>query len=113
MAHFKKYAEKPGDGPDKQSNYKPAPGDKGAKTKLSKHTIKYRKMYGEDAVDVAKQKIASKNQKTDSHRNTDRQHKPTTKRQTTTTKQNTIIIIISEIMTHWNIHLKKVKHLRQ
>tara|TARA_A100001035_G_scaffold243789_1_gene211087 strand:+ start:4287 stop:5471 length:1185 start_codon:yes stop_codon:yes gene_type:complete len=58
MAHFKKYAEKPGDGPDKQSNYKPAPGDKGAKTKLSKHTIKYRKMYGEDAVDVAKQKIA-------------------------------------------------------
>ena len=57
MAHFKKYAEKPGDGPDKQSNYKPAPGDKGAKTKPSKHTIKYRKMYGEDAVDVAKQKI--------------------------------------------------------
>ena len=58
MAHFKKYAEKPGDGPDKQSNYKPAPGDKGAKTKLSKHTIKYRKMYGEDAVDIAKQKIS-------------------------------------------------------
>ena len=57
MAHFKKYAEKPGDGPDKQSNYKPAPGDKGAKTKLSKHTIKYRKMYGEDAVAVAKKKI--------------------------------------------------------
>ena len=57
MAHFKKYAEKPGDGPDKQSNYKPAPGDKGAKTKLSKHTIKYRKMYGEDAVEVAKKKI--------------------------------------------------------
>ena len=57
MAHFKKYAEKPGDGPDKQSNYKPAPGDKGAKTKLSKHTIKYRKMYGEDAVELAKQKI--------------------------------------------------------
>ena len=57
MAHFKKYAEKPGDGPDKDSNYKPAPGDKGAKTKLSKHTIKYRKMYGEDAVEVAKKKI--------------------------------------------------------
>ena len=57
MAHFKKYAEKPGDGPDKDSNYKPAPGDKGAKTKLSKHTIKYRKMYGEDAVAVAKKKI--------------------------------------------------------
>ena len=57
MAHFKKYAEKPGDGPDKDSNYKAAPGDKGAKTKLSKHTIKYRKMYGEDAVAVAKKKI--------------------------------------------------------
>ena len=57
MAHFKKYAEKPGDGPDKDSNYKSAPGDKGAKTKLSKHTIKYRKMYGEDAVAVAKKKI--------------------------------------------------------
>ncbi len=57
MAHFKKYAEKPGDGPDKDSNYKPAPGDKGAKTKLSKHTIKYRKMYGEDAVAVTKKKI--------------------------------------------------------
>ena len=57
LAHFKKYAEKPGDGPDKDSNYKPAPGDKGAKTKLSKHTIKYRKMYGEDAVQIAKQKI--------------------------------------------------------
>jgi hypothetical protein len=28
--------------------YKPAPGDANAKTKLSKHTIKYRKMYGED-----------------------------------------------------------------
>ena len=57
MAHFKKYAEKPGDGPDKDSNYKPAPGDKGAKTKLSKHTIKYRKMYGEDAVAITKKKI--------------------------------------------------------
>ena len=60
MAHFKKYAEKPGDGPDKQSNYKPAPGDKGAKTRLSKHTIKYRKMFGdatEDAVELAKKKI--------------------------------------------------------
>ena len=57
MAHFKKYAEKPGDGPDKDSNYKAAPGDKGAKTKLSKHTIKYRKMYGEDAVAITKKKI--------------------------------------------------------
>jgi hypothetical protein len=28
--------------------YKPAPGDAKAKTRLSKHTIKYRKMYGDD-----------------------------------------------------------------
>ena len=52
-AHFKKYAEKPGDGADKDSNYKDAPGDIGkdgkrVKTKLSKHTKNYRKMYGED-----------------------------------------------------------------
>jgi len=43
--HFTKGAEKSDDDP---SAYKPAPGDKGAKTKLSKHTKKYRKMYGED-----------------------------------------------------------------
>ena len=42
--HFTKGAEKSDDDP---SAYKPAPGDKGAKTKLSKHTQKYRKMYGE------------------------------------------------------------------
>ena len=42
--HFPKGAEKSDDDP---SAYKPAPGDKGAKTKLSKHTQKYRKMYGE------------------------------------------------------------------
>jgi hypothetical protein len=29
--------------------YKPAPGDATAKTKLSKHTVKYRKMYGKGA----------------------------------------------------------------
>ena len=46
--HFTKGAEKSDDDP---SAYKPAPGDKGAKTKLSKHTQKYRKMYGEDAED--------------------------------------------------------------
>jgi len=57
-AHFKKHAEKPGDGPDKQSNYKPAPGDARAKTKPSKHTLKFRKMFGEnDMVDLAKQRI--------------------------------------------------------
>ena len=46
--HFTKGAAKDDDDP---SAYKPAPGDKGAKTKLSKHTQKYRKMYGEDAED--------------------------------------------------------------
>ena len=47
-AHFKKYAEKPGMGKDKQSNYKPAPGDSSAETKPSIHTKKYKAMYGED-----------------------------------------------------------------
>lgn len=58
-AHFKKYAEKPGDGPDKQSNYKPAPGDARAKTKPSKHTLKFRQMYGEqdNRTDLAKKRI--------------------------------------------------------
>ena len=46
--HFTKGAAKEDDEP---SAYKPAPGDKGAKTKLSKYTKKYRKMYGEDAED--------------------------------------------------------------
>ena len=46
--HFTKGAAKADDDP---SAYKPAPGDKGAKTKLSKYTKKYRKMYGEDAED--------------------------------------------------------------
>ena len=32
---------------DNPAAYKPAPGDKGAKTKLSKYTKKYRQMYGE------------------------------------------------------------------
>ena len=42
---------------DNPAAYKQAPGDKPAKTKPSKHTLKYRRMYGEDAVDLAKQKI--------------------------------------------------------
>ena len=51
-AHFKKHAEKPGDGADKDSNYKDAPGDIGkdgerVKTKVSKHTKKYKDMFGE------------------------------------------------------------------
>ena len=51
-AHFKRYAEKPGDGADKDSNYKPAPGDfkdgERVKTKVSKHTKKYHQMFGEE-----------------------------------------------------------------
>ena len=58
-AHFKKYAEKPGDGPDKQSNYKKAPGDARAKTKPSKHTLKFKQMFGDDVdhSDIAKKRI--------------------------------------------------------
>jgi hypothetical protein len=54
LAHFKKYAKMSDDNP---AAYKPAPGDATAKTKPSKHTLKYRKMYGEDAVELAKKKI--------------------------------------------------------
>jgi len=36
------------------SAYEPAPGDKTAKTKLSKHTLKYRKMYGEEITEEEK-----------------------------------------------------------
>ena len=57
-AHFKRHAEKPSDGPDKDSNYKPAPGDfkdgERVKTKLSKHTKKYRDMFGEETLEEAK-----------------------------------------------------------
>ena len=44
-AHFKKGAAKSDDDP---SAYKPAPGDKGAKTKPSKHTKKFKQMFGEE-----------------------------------------------------------------
>ena len=40
--HFKKDKYKKGD-----TDYKPAPGDAGAKTKPSKHTKKFKQMYGE------------------------------------------------------------------
>jgi nicotinamide mononucleotide adenylyltransferase len=53
-SHFKKHAKMSDDNP---AAYKKAPGDATAKTKLSKHTIKYRKMFGEDAVELAKKKI--------------------------------------------------------
>jgi len=48
-SHFKKMADKPD---DQKSAYKPAPGDARAETKPSKHTQKYKAMYGED-VDAA------------------------------------------------------------
>tara|TARA_B100001248_G_C27382866_1_gene458002 strand:- start:760 stop:1956 length:1197 start_codon:yes stop_codon:yes gene_type:complete len=54
LAHFKKYSKYDDDNP---AAYKPAPGDARAKTKPSKHKLKYRRMYGEDAVELAKKKI--------------------------------------------------------
>jgi hypothetical protein len=44
-AHWKKMDQKSDRDP---SAYEPAPGDATAKTKPSEHTLKYRKMYGED-----------------------------------------------------------------
>ena len=49
-AHFKKGASMDDDNPNA---YKPAPGDSGAKTKPSKHTKKYQKMFGEDDANEA------------------------------------------------------------
>lgn len=49
-AHFKKGAEKSDDDP---SAYKPAPGDARAKTKPSKHTQKFKQMFGEVSPDTA------------------------------------------------------------
>lgn len=43
-SHFKKQGDKPD---DQASAYKPAPGDARAKTKTSKHTSKFKAMYGE------------------------------------------------------------------
>jgi len=54
LSHFKKHAKMSDDNP---AAYKKAPGDATAKTKPSKHTLKYRRMYGEDAVDLTKKKI--------------------------------------------------------
>ena len=53
--HFKKGAKMDDDNP---AAYKKAPGDHGAKTKPSKHTLKFKQMYGEDAVKMAKDKIS-------------------------------------------------------
>lgn len=51
-AHFKKGTAKDDDDP---SAYKPAPGDKGAKTKPSKYTKAFKDMYDEDCWDGYKQ----------------------------------------------------------
>ena len=54
-AHFKKHGKKDDDDP---SAYKPAPGDATAKTKPSKHTKKFKDMFGEKMnVDMAKKRI--------------------------------------------------------
>jgi hypothetical protein len=50
---FAKGADKP-DGAD--SSYKPAPGDADAKTKPSKHTLKYKKMFGEGALEDTRER---------------------------------------------------------
>ena len=54
LAHFKKYSKYDDDNP---KAYKKAPGDATAKTKPSKHTKKFKAMYGEDAVKQAKTRI--------------------------------------------------------
>tara|TARA_B100000941_G_scaffold49173_1_gene31096 strand:- start:2287 stop:3612 length:1326 start_codon:yes stop_codon:yes gene_type:complete len=54
--HFKKGAKMDDNNP---SAYKPAPGDKGAKTKPSKHTIKFKQMFGDntDPLKVAQARV--------------------------------------------------------
>ena len=56
---FAKGADKPDDSP---SSYKPAPGDAEAETKPSKHTLKYKKMFGEKS-DLEKAQDAIKQEK--------------------------------------------------
>lgn len=50
---FAKGGDKPDDSP---SSYKPAPGDDDAKTKPSKHTKKYKQMFGEGAVEDTRER---------------------------------------------------------
>ncbi len=59
-AHFKKGAKMDDDNP---AAYKPAPGDKDAKTKPSKHTKKFKQMFGEE--DLQEKKIAGLVKKAD------------------------------------------------
>lgn len=53
-AQFNKQAKMADDNPNA---YKPAPGDATAKTKPSKHTIRFKQMYGEQSVELAKDRI--------------------------------------------------------
>ena len=54
-AHFAKHGKK---ADDDNSAYKPAPGDATAKTKTSKHTLRFKQMFGEsEAQDLAKARI--------------------------------------------------------
>jgi hypothetical protein len=55
-AHWNKMDKKSDRDP---SAYEPAPGDAGAKTKESKHTKKYRDMFGEAAVDAKRYKSST------------------------------------------------------
>lgn len=56
---FKKQSKMSDDNP---AAYKKAPGDHEAKTKLSKHTKRYRQMFGEDNVEIAKKRIEREKQ---------------------------------------------------
>ena len=59
-AHFAKQKYRKSDDDD---DYKPAPGDKGAKTKTSKFTKKFKQMYGEDLLDEKIKGIENKAKK--------------------------------------------------
>jgi len=59
-AQFKKQAKMDDDNPDA---YKPAPGDKEAKTKPSKYTKKYDKMFGEHVQQIEESKVKKALQK--------------------------------------------------
>ena len=56
-AHFKKGTAMDDDNPNA---YKPAPGDKSAKTKPSKYTKEYEKMFGENAGEIGTDKLKKK-----------------------------------------------------
>tara|TARA_R110000782_G_scaffold209394_10_gene297615 strand:+ start:3247 stop:4455 length:1209 start_codon:yes stop_codon:yes gene_type:complete len=68
-AHFKKQSKK---SDDDSSAYKPAPGDKGAKTQQSVWTKRFSQMYDEEAtpVDVAKERIAADKKSAEKRSNT-------------------------------------------